>query len=120
MTKPTVGQTLFFVPSYSRDAHLAREVTVTKVGRMWSELSNGYRIGNEDWIADGGGYSSPGRCYASREEYEHELARQQYWESIVRSISDTWRCPEHLTIDGLNLIAEKLRIRLPLRRGGQE
>lgn len=81
----TKGQTLFFVPSHLRRRE-ASDVEVTKVGRKWAQLSNGHRIDVETMRVDGGGYTSPGRCWVSREDYEREVLRNQAWRALRDAI----------------------------------
>lgn len=66
-TNLRVGQKLFFVSSGSDQK--TREVTVNSVGRKWAELSNFCRIDIKTFVADGGKYDSPGKCFINIEEY---------------------------------------------------
>lgn len=52
-----------------------REVEVVSIGYKWVTLNIGnpnyrFRIDNPQMTIDGMGYSSPGRCYLSLEEFE--------------------------------------------------
>lgn len=70
----TEGQTLWLVPSRYRHSGEPREVTITKVGRKWLTLNNGYRAAVDGLALDGGEYSSPGVCYLTREAWGALLA----------------------------------------------
>lgn len=83
-----VGQSLFWVPSSNRGRSQARNVSVVKVGRKWAVLSNHQRIDVGNLVADGGAYSSPGRCYLRQEEYEQEVALRVSWQALVRDMRD--------------------------------
>lgn len=73
-----VGQKLWYVPSDKRGQPHA--VTVLKVGRKWADLDYARRrISIKTLRADGGQYSSPGRCYLSQAEYEAEVALDKAW-----------------------------------------
>lgn len=79
--KLTLGQKLWLAPAHSRRG--AYEVEVTKIGRRWAELSgNNGRVDMETLWLDGGEYSSPGRCWLSREEYEDYRAADIAWNAL--------------------------------------
>lgn len=102
-----VGQKLWFVRSERRSGE-PREVTVEKIGRVWTTLSNGLRCDASGKV-DGGKYQSPGHCYASREVYELEQARLAAWWKFKRNLEHK-RMPESLTIEALAQIAASLEI----------
>ena len=102
-----VGQKLWFVRSERRSGE-PREVTVEKVGRVWTTLSNGLRCDASGKV-DGGKYLSPGHCYASREVYELEQARLAAWWKFKRGLEGK-QMPESLTIESLAQIAASLEI----------
>lgn len=92
MTTPTNphglfnGQTLLFVPHGNRSTE--REVKVIKVGRVWAETSGYRRISLQTLTADGRGYSSPGRCWLSREAWEADKAESAAWNAFRDIIKD--------------------------------
>lgn len=96
MTKPegfSVGQVVFVVyHTYSRVNPLRySELKVEKVGRTWVTLDGGDRFGLHDdgrHYLDGGQYSSPGRVYRSREEYEAEKKRDDERTRLYELVSD--------------------------------
>lgn len=70
-----VGQTLYYVANDRRDAHRDGGAEITKIGRQWATVCIAYcnaRVDLETLEVDGGNYSSPGRCYLSREAWELE------------------------------------------------
>jgi hypothetical protein len=77
-----VGQKLFVSVRYREALYM----TVTKVGRKWLELEGGvWRADRETLEIDGKGYTSPGRAYASREEFEaYQAAQKRRKEDPVR------------------------------------
>lgn len=102
-----VGQKLWFVRSEKRTGP-PREVTVEKVGRVWTTLNNHMRCDASGRV-DGGEYASPGRCYASREVYELEQARLEAWWKFKRAL-ERKQMPESLTMEALAQIAASLEI----------
>lgn len=96
MSAFAVGDKLWMVPSqrYMGDA---REVTVTKVGRKWLTLDNGYRASAADMWLDGGGYTSPGSCYASRAAWEAHKELCDAWEQLRRDVDRERRPPPGVT-----------------------
>lgn len=88
-----VGQTLWFEGAHRHNAGLS-EVTVTKVGRKWAQLSNHERIDVQTLYADGGQYVSPGRCWLSKVECDAEANRQAAWSDLVKMIQHAYRAPE--------------------------
>ena len=84
MKELVVGQKLYYVPFHSRSDQ--EEVLVTKIGRKWATIGEGWsslKISLDTWIADGGRYSSPGRCYLSKKVYEEEQLRCQVWRDFI-------------------------------------
>lgn len=104
--KLVVGQTLWWVPFGFVSRSKPGLVTVTKVGRVWAELSNRHRIGVVDWMADSKGFSSPGHCYVSKEEYDTEEATHKVWTEFQRRLCHL--CPPHLTIADINDITKRI------------
>lgn len=102
-----VGQTLYFV---GRDRYHgpARDVTVTKIGRKWASLDNGYRISLESLYADGGQYASPGRCWPNREAYEAALYRAHKWSALRKWLDHKYSPPEGVTVEQMQQAAKLL------------
>ena len=59
-----------------------RYIEISKVGRKWVTLKNGYRFEKTKTSLDGGDYVSPGRIYESKQAYEDELQLRTGWEEL--------------------------------------
>lgn len=73
-----IGQQLYFVPNPFANDKQKRLLTIEKVGNRWLTLSNGYRADKDTLEADGGNYSSPGRCWLSQQEYDAAVAVSEF------------------------------------------
>jgi hypothetical protein len=107
--KLEVGQKLWWVPSHRHNMS-EREVTVEKVGRKWATLDCGYRIDVASLVADVGGYSSPGKCYPTREEWSAENALGTAWSEFASDIRNRYRRPEGVTIEDIRQARELLKL----------
>jgi len=58
------NQPLWYVPDDKRDGS-GREIVIASIGRRWASTVCGMRFDLESLRADGGQYSSPGRCCRS-------------------------------------------------------
>jgi hypothetical protein len=91
-----VGQQLWWVPAHRHNGD-PRHVTITKVARKWVTLDNGYRIDKDRMVADGGQYSSPGRCYYSKALHEEERERIELWHQLYLLVNRAGRAPSHVS-----------------------
>lgn len=111
--RPTlrVGDKLWYVPRERRDGD-GREVTVAKIGRRWATMEGAWplRIDMETLAADGGEYSSPGSCFASREAYEAYIALVAAWGDFVMRLT-RWRPPAGVDLEWIE--AARVRLGLP-------
>ena len=90
-----IGDTLYYVPVSQWQQ--ARELVVTKVGRVWAEVSGtGPRVQWRTLEMDEYG-SRGGRYYLSREAYEAEQARSAAWAALRKGM-DRWSVPDGVTI----------------------
>lgn len=109
------GTKLWFVPENTRRGGDPRELTVAKVGRVWltteDPLRRVTRVHGESLLADGGGYTSPGRCYRSREDYEAWLETWRTWCDLRHKVDRKLSMPEGLS-------AQRVRLALGLLRMG--
>lgn len=101
MVKLAVGETLFCVYDDARRGDNF-ELEITKVGRKWVHTGHHYRVDIETLRIDGGQYSSPGKCYLSKEDYEAEKALDLAWNDFRETISDIHRIPKYMTIAKIN------------------
>jgi hypothetical protein len=89
-TRYAVGQELYWeVSRYASNRQDHGMVKITKVGRKWLELSNGYRVNAKTLIADAGEYSSPGVCYENRAARESVVAAGAAWSSLRQRMGYT-------------------------------
>ncbi len=101
------GHPLWFVPKDQRRSK-PREVCVTKVGRVWIELSNGMRCDATGRV-DGGNYASPGHCHVSRSEYEYEVALQTAWSNFQQAVAKK-PMPGSMTLAALKQLSTTLGV----------
>ena len=91
----SIGQKLWYVPtSYRRQEPY--EVEVTKTGRKWATVTNGwreFRIDIDTLWADGG------RCYIDREAYEKETALIKSWDDFRGLVSRLYSLPTGVTLE---------------------
>lgn len=73
------------------------EVTVTSVGRKWAQVEGVFigRVAVDTLIADAAGFSSPGRCYLSQEEWLAKDGPKLAWQSLRNRLS--LACPTSLS-----------------------
>lgn len=100
-----VGMQVFVVRG-DRPSNLRTSTeTITKIGRKWVTLGEGWADEQFDaetgWL-NGKGYSSPGRVWASEDEYRLSLATEQAWTAMKRDMP--WNAPSHLTLDDIQRI----------------
>lgn len=103
MDKSCVGSMVWVVRRYGKGGYR----TITKIGRRWVYLDSGDRFEADDFDMriDGRGYSSPGRCYASKAEYERSLLINKAWSDTYSRL--TYSRPGCLNdIDSINRVRE--------------
>jgi len=109
-----VGQTLWWVNNewLNQDRPFldnGKEVIVEKTGSKWIYLSNRERIDIESLQADGGKYSSPGRCYVDRQQYISEMERREKWKEFYRLVDHMYTVPDHLSTDKISEMIQIIR-----------
>ena len=86
------GQKLWFVGCTMSNHRKERgEVTVTKVGRKWADITgtlNG-RIDVETFAVDGKGYPSPGKCYESEDAWKEKEEADTLWRDLHIALGRT-------------------------------
>lgn len=55
-------------------------------------------------------YSSPGKAYLSKEEYEEETALNGAWDKLQVYVRNNYRCPSNATLAEVKAACEALRI----------
>lgn len=97
----TIGQKLYFVPSYN--GYAAYEMTVKKLGRKWAHCSarayQTVRIDIETLHAHED--DATGRTYLSQAEYEQELAVQAAWRDLRLKVARRYSEPTGLTVEAI-------------------
>jgi hypothetical protein len=104
-----VGQELWFVPADSRHVASSCSVKVLKIGRKWAtveETGYGDQCNLESGWINHPGYSSPGRCWPSKEAWETERQRQAEWNNLQRRL--TRSPPDHLSLDDIKALTATL------------
>ena len=112
--KIKAGDKLYYIPTRN-GARDGRYLTVVKVGRKWAQLDNSerrpLRIDVNTLWADGGNYSSPGRCYVSKEGYLAEERANYLCRELARRIG--YHPNDGVTISDIQEAAKLLKIELP-------
>jgi len=113
----TTGQKLWLVPA--RGHAQPREVDVEKIGRKWATLSGSEgRIDLETLRVDGGGLSSPGRCYLDEAAWNADQRTELVWRALVDKLWRFNRDPEVSETD-IREAARLLRIDIPLQEAAE-
>lgn len=102
-----VGKKLYWVPNRGEPS----EVEITKIGYKWVTLNypswRPYRISRNDFTADGYGYSSPGKCYESKEAFDEMTYRDNIWCDTIKRIHQ-YRAPSEMTTKEIEDLRKKL------------
>lgn len=102
MESLTVDQKLWCVVTFRHGRYLKTpeqcEVKVLKVGRKFADLSNGERLVLATMTLDGGQYSSPGKCYESKDVYDKTEGARLVWNQLKVDFCNS-TMPENITQD---------------------
>jgi len=101
--KLEVGQKLWYVPNSSRDNQ--QEVTIQNIGRKWAKADYVSKIDINTLEVNGGQYSSPGRCYLSKEEYDNYVLIRSVWTELAKKIT-MYKLPDGMTLEKIDAIRE--------------
>lgn len=105
----TVGQKLWFVPSYNVRPY---EVEIKKIGRKWAHTERNFqtlRIDIETMRPHENDGS--GQCYLSQQHYEDYQAREKAWREFTSAVDkQKWRCPDGVTVEKIMEIRNLLGI----------
>jgi hypothetical protein len=84
-----------------------REVTITKVGRVYLTLSNGYRV-FRDTLKVKSDYTTGVTVYFSELDHLTAHGRSEAWSSLRRLIDSKHTCPDHLSREEIDQAIELL------------
>lgn len=104
----TEGQKLWWVPTKNQAS--SKEVTVTRIGHRWAYLNNKQRLDKNTLIADGGEYSSPGKCYLSESVYLEQVERDLAWLGLTNKLRKSYCRPDGVTIADIKAAFALLKI----------
>lgn len=108
------GQKLWYVPHGRRSVNEADgyEITIAKVGRKWLSIEESHhsnlRLAVDSLLADGRGYSSPGKAYVTQQAYLDEKSRSTAWDDLRALTDRQYRVPDHLSTDDIRSAIAKL------------
>lgn len=105
-----VGQQVWQEPERWSRSSVGRYVEIIKVGRDWATTKAGggeIRFSLETLVIDGRGFSSPGRVWLTKEEWETDLEMKCDWGDI-RSIA-SGPIPKHLTHEQIRSIIKTIK-----------
>lgn len=112
MIKLSVGQQLWFVP-WEKYMGKPRYITVTKIGRVWAQTSERYRI----HILTGKPYNGeePTRAtlYPDHETHARQMAIKSAWAWIRRAITYRDGPPDDVTVHDIETAMDLLRLPRP-------
>lgn len=112
-----VGQKLWYIRygwlGGTPDNLPGHEVTIESIARKWATLKECEhpRIDKITLEADGGEYSSPGRCYLSQAAYVSHAEVTRLWNGFVAQINRS-RLPPGVTAEQIRQAAELVGITL--------
>lgn len=104
-----VGMPVYVVPAERMGRPY--EATITAIGRKWITFGNGRmtnRFNAETMKLDGKGYSSPGRVWPSKSEYDESTAINQSWSTLCNLFRNHHKKPDHITEQDIAEIMGKL------------
>ena len=109
--KLTAGDTVWLVWNERRRG-APQESVVSKVGRKWVYIYNGYyRFDVDTWRVDGGGYSSPATIYESKEAWEKEARIENAWCQFAENVRNQYgTVPSGATEEAIEQAAKLLGI----------
>lgn len=108
MSKFQVGQVLWYAPYDRRNRPSV--IVVSSVGRKWVKFNrDSRRFDASTMEVDGGQYSSPGKIWMSREDYEADSRIQGEWGYLGRDVYFGKPAPG-LTLDDIAQARKLLRL----------
>lgn len=95
-----VGQKLWYVSTRNLSSMPSHELVVKSLGRKWAVCGEGWRekkINLIDLSAHGGDFTSHGRCYLSRKDYEQKCRLEKMWSDTHALFNYKYSKPAHIT-----------------------
>lgn len=113
MASLQVGQKLLSVVDFRHgrriDPPQQSEVAVTKVGRKYADLNSGDRLILDTMTIDGGQYTSPGKCYLSKDVYDASEGATLAWRNLKNSMGG-WDVPAGVTVADIEAARALLKV----------
>lgn len=103
-----VGQSLY----WTRGRDTPKEVTITKVGRVYLSLNNDQRV-LRTTLLEPQSYGYLAKCWLSKELYEEHLKKCSAWCDLRDLISNIYSPPEHLAMDQILAIIKEISPQKP-------
>ena len=106
-----VGDTVWLVWNERRRG-APRDAVVSKVGRKWVYIDNGYyRFDVDTWRVDGGKHMSPATIYESKETWEKEESLENAWRRFAENVRNQYgTVPSGATEEAIEQAAKLLGI----------
>lgn len=109
-TKFFVGQKLWYVKhEYYTSEREGYEVIVLSIGRKWVSIGDKMRFDKETMIVDGYEYSSPGRVYMSKDEYQIGVEIEKEWNNFRRLVNSQIRPPKNASLEIIAMAVKELK-----------
>lgn len=113
MTAIQAGQKLWCVVDFRHGRNInppsQNEVVVRKVGRKYADLDSGERLILDTMTLDGGQYTSPGKCYLSKEAYDSAEGATLAWRHLKNAMGG-WKAPAGVTIADIEAARALLKV----------
>lgn len=108
-----IGDKVFVVWDRGHGSRDGDYMTVTKLGRDWVYLGDRalqrFRRDDPKMVLDGKQFSSPGRCYPTREDFTAERALNHTWDWFRQNVyNEGLSCPPGVTRENIIAAAKLL------------
>ena len=89
-----------------------QDAVVSKLGRKWVYIENGYyRFDVDTWRVDGGKYMSPATIYESKETWGKEVSLENAWRRFAENVRNQYgNIPIGATEEAIEQAAKLLNI----------
>lgn len=102
-----VGQRLYIAPNTHSHTPCYETITLS-IGRRWANIGSNGRVDLETLLLDGGQYTSPGKAYFSKNEYQEMAAKEAYWLELRNRLPVN---PPAVSMETLKEIAEMIGLK---------